>query len=129
MEGLNCYGGAKLAGEGLISAWDHTYDFRAIVFRFVGIIGGRMDHGVVHDFIRKLQKNSAQLEVLGDGTQKRSFVLVDDCVEAMLFALAAAKKNYNLVHIGNVDQISINETAKAICEVMKLKMVKLRHTG
>jgi len=129
MTPLNIYGGAKLAAEGLISAWAHTYDLRAVVFRFVGIIGGRMDHGVVHDFVRKLQKNPAQLEILGDGSQKRSFVLVDDCIEAMLFALAKAKKNYNLVHIGNVDQISINKTAEAIFKVMKLKSVKLRHTG
>lgn len=126
---LNIYGGAKLAAEGLISAWAHTYDFCAVVFRFVGIIGGRMDHGVVHDFIRKLQKDPAQLEILGDGTQQRSFVLVDDCVEAMLFALAKAAKSYNLVHIGNVDQISINETADTICEVMKLQNVKRHHTG
>jgi UDP-glucose 4-epimerase len=126
---LNIYGGAKLAAEGLISAWAHTYDLRAIVFRFVGIIGGRMDHGVVHDFVRKLQKDPAQLEILGDGTQRRSFVLVDDCIDAMLFALANAAKNYNLVHIGNVDQISINETAATIFEVMKLKSVKSNFTG
>jgi UDP-glucose 4-epimerase len=126
---LNIYGGAKLAAEGLISAWAHTYDFRAIVFRFVGIIGGRMDHGVVHDFVRKLQTDPAQLEILGDGTQRRSFILVDDCIEAMLFALAKAAKNFNLVHIGNVDQISINEAADAICEVLKLKNVKRRYTG
>ena len=126
---LNLYGGAKLAAEGLISGWAHTFDFLAIVFRFVGIIGGRMDHGVVHDFVRKLQKDPTQLEILGDGSQKRSFVLVDDCVEAMLVALARAAKNYNLVHIGNVDQISVNETAEAILKVMKLGDVKLRHTG
>jgi UDP-glucose 4-epimerase len=126
---LNLYGGAKLAAEGLISAWAHTYDFRAIVFRFVGIIGGRMDHGVVHDFVRKLQKNPTRLEVLGDGTQKRSFVLVDDCVEAMLFALTRTRKNYNLVHIGNVDQISVNEVAAVIFQAMKLKDIKLRYTG
>lgn len=126
---LNIYGGAKLAAEGLISAWAHTYDLRAIVFRFVGIIGGRMDHGVVHDFVQKLKKDPTQLEILGDGTQKRSFVLVDDCVEAMLFALANATKNYNLIHIGNVDQISINDSAEAIYQVMKLPAVKFNHTG
>ncbi len=126
---LTLYGGAKLAAEGLISAWAHTYDFHAVVFRFVGIIGGRMDHGVVHDFVRKLQRDPAQLEILGDGTQKRSFVLVDDCVEAMLFAFANAQRNYNLVHIGNVDQISVNETAGIICQVMNLKEVKLCPTG
>ena len=126
---LNIYGGAKLAAEGLISAWAHAYDFRAVVFRFVGIIGGRMDHGVVHDFVRKLQKDPTQLEILGDGTQRRSFVLVDDCIEGMLFALANANRSYNLVHIGNVDQISINETAETICRVMKLRNVKRLYTG
>jgi UDP-glucose 4-epimerase len=126
---LNLYGGAKLAAEGLLSGWAHTYDFHAIVFRFVGIIGGRMDHGVVHDFVRKLQKDPTRLEILGDGTQSRSFVLVDDCVEAMLFALARTTKNYNLVHIGNADQISIHETAEVILRVMKLKNVKFNHTG
>ena len=126
---LNLYGGAKLAAEGLISAWAHTYDFHAVVFRFVGIIGGRMDHGVVHDFVRKLQKDPTQLEILGDGTQRRSFVLIDDCVEAMLFALAKAKKNYNLVHIGNVDEISINEAGKIMLQAMNLKNVKFHHTG
>jgi UDP-glucose 4-epimerase len=126
---LNLYGGAKLAAEGLISGWAHTYDFQAIVFRFVGIIGGRMDHGVVHDFVRKLQKNPAELEILGDGSQKRSFVLVDDCVDAMLFALSKAKKNYNLVHIGNRDQISVLQTAKAILRAMKLKKTRFNCTG
>jgi UDP-glucose 4-epimerase len=113
----------------LISGWAHTYDFQAIVFRFVGIIGGRMDHGVVHDFVRKLQRNPAQLEILGDGSQRRSFVLVDDCVDAMLFALGKAKKNYNLVHIGNRDQISVLQTAKAILQAMKLKKTEFQFTG
>jgi UDP-glucose 4-epimerase len=126
---LNLYGGAKLAAEGLISGWAHTYDFQAVVFRFVGIIGGRMDHGVVHDFVRKLQKDPTQLQILGDGSQKRSFVLVDDCVEAMLFAMGAVKKNYSLVHIGNGDDISIKKTAGVITEVMKLKGVKFSYTG
>lgn len=126
---LNLYGGAKLAAEGLISGWAHTYDFQAIVFRFVGIIGGRMDHGVVHDFVRKLQRNPAELEILGDGSQKRSFVLVDDCVDAMVFALGKAQKNYNLVHIGNRDQISILQTAKVILKAMELKRTEFKFTG
>jgi len=88
-----------------------------------------MDHGVVHDFVRKLQKDPAELEILGDGTQRRSFVLVDDCVEAMLFALARATDSYRLVHIGNVDEISINQTADIILDVMKLANVRRNHTG
>src|SRR5207244_13039898 len=85
-----------------------------------------VDHIVPAAFPTRRSSDLSQLEVLGDGTQQRSFVLVDDCVEAMLFALAKTDKAYNLVHIGNVDQISINRTAEAIVEVMKLKNVKDR---
>jgi UDP-glucose 4-epimerase len=126
---LTLYGGAKLAAEGLISAWAHTFDLQAIVFRFVGIIGGRMDHGVVHDFVRKLQRDPSQMEVLGDGSQRRSFILVDDCVEAMLLALERATKPYHLVHIGNTDEISVNEVSAAIFQAMELKDARLNHTG
>jgi len=126
---LNLYGGAKLAAEGLIAGWANTFDFKAIVFRFVGIIGGRMDHGVVHDFVRKLQKDPTQMEILGDGSQQRSFVLVDDCVDAMLTALGNCEKNYNVVHIGNKDQISVNEVSEVISDVMNLKGIKFNRTG
>jgi UDP-glucose 4-epimerase len=122
---LSIYGGAKLAAEGLISAWAHTFDFKAIVFRFVGIIGGKMEHGVLHDFVKKLKKDPTQLKILGDGTQMRSFVLVDECVEGMLIALEKAEKNYNIIHIGNTDEISINHTAGIVIQAMGLENVTI----
>jgi UDP-glucose 4-epimerase len=126
---LSLYGGAKLAAEGLISAWANTFGLTAIVFRFVGIIGGRMDHGVVHDFVRKLEVNDKELEILGDGTQSRSFVIIDDCIDAMLLCLFKLKDPYQLVHIGNKDQISINTTADAICSALSYSEVKRKYTG
>jgi UDP-glucose 4-epimerase len=126
---LSLYGGAKLAAEGLISAWAHTFDFNACVFRFVGIIGGRMDHGVVHDFVRKLEKNPHELEVLGAGTQQRSFMLIDDCIDAMLTCFARVRDAYRLVHIGNVDQIPIRQVAEIIPRAMGLRDVRVKLTG
>ena len=126
---LSLYGGAKLAAEGLISAWAHTFDFNACVFRFVGIIGGRMDHGVVHDFVRKLEKNPHELEVLGAGTQQRSFLLIDDCVDAMLTCFERVNDRYRLVHIGNVDQIPIREVAEIIPHALGLRDVRVKPTG
>lgn len=123
---LSLYGGAKLAAEGLISAWAHTFDLTACVFRFVGIIGGRMDHGVVHDFVRKLEKNPRELEILGGGLQRRSFMLVDDCVDAMLTCYERVNEPYRLVHIGNVDEVEIRKVADIIPRAMGLSDVKIK---
>ena len=65
---MNIYGAAKAASEALISAYAHTFDMQAWIFRFVDIIGGRIDHGVIHDFIKKAKRNPQELEILGDGS-------------------------------------------------------------
>ena len=129
MKPLNIYGGAKLASEGLISAWAHTYDFCALVFRFVGIIGGRMDHGVIHDFVRKTAKG---FHAIGNSRRRHATTFLraggrlrrGDAVRP-----GQKPERCRLVHIGNVDQIPINEAADVITGVMNLKNVKLAHTG
>jgi len=129
MKPVNIYGGAKAAAEALISAWAHTYDLQAWIFRFVGIIGGRMDHGVTFDLIKKLNSNPSSLEILGDGSQQRSFMLVDDCVEAIWKSYNELSEAVNLVHIGNVNQISIKETAQIICKKLEFNDVEFKYTG
>lgn len=127
---MNIYGGAKMACEGLISAWAHTFDIQAWIFRFVGIIGGRMDHGVVFDFVKKLNTNPESLEILGDGSQKRSFIIVNDCVEAMWKSFNELKdEQARVIHIGNVDQISINEVAKIITTELGFNKVQFSYSG
>jgi UDP-glucose 4-epimerase len=126
---MNLYGGAKLAMEGMISAYAYTYDLQAWVFRFVGIIGGRMDHGVIHDFVRKLERNPRELEILGDGSQHRSFVLVDDCIQAMLTSVAHLGDQVNIVHIGNREHISVAQVARLVCSALGLKDVRFVYTG
>jgi UDP-glucose 4-epimerase len=129
LQPMNLYGGAKLAMEGLLSAYAHTFDMQTWIFRFVDIIGGRIDHGVIHDFIKKLRKNPAELEILGDGSQRRSFLLIDDCVRAIWQSIENFKQPVNLVHIGNGDQIDITTVGHLVAETLGLKDVAFRYTG
>lgn len=78
------YGGSKLACEGIVSAFCHLFDMQGLIFRFANVVGGRMDHGIIHDLLAKLTKNPNDLTVLGDGMQVRPFFLVEDCISAML---------------------------------------------
>ena len=84
---ISTYGASKLACEALISVYAYTYGLKAIIYRLANIVGPRSKHGVIYDFIQKLDKNPKELEILGDGTQNRSYLHVNDCVEAMLLGL------------------------------------------
>jgi UDP-glucose 4-epimerase len=126
---MNLYGGAKAACEGLLSAYAHTFDMGATIFRFVDVIGERIDHGVIHDFIRKLTRDPTELEILGDGSQRRSFLLIDDCIRGMWRAIEASAATSAVIHLGNRDQITITRVAEVVCDVMGLSNVRFRYTG
>ena len=126
---MNLYGGAKLAAEALISAYAYSFDWRAFIFRFVDIIGARIDHGVIFDFVRKLKTDPARLEILGDGAQQRSFLLVEECVEAMWLAIERCDATVNTIHLGNADQISITRVGELVCAAMGLSDVRFDYTG
>jgi len=89
---ISVYGGSKLACEGLVSSYCHTYDIKGIIIRFANVIGTRSRHGVIWDFIKKLEKNQKQLEILGDGKQVKSYIHVDDCINSILFCVENSKK-------------------------------------
>ena len=80
------YGASKLAGEGLIGAYCEAFGMRGWIFRFVSILGERYSHGHVFDFCKSLFQDPSALQVLGDGTQKKSYLYVKDCVEAIMVA-------------------------------------------
>lgn len=126
---MNLYGGAKMAAEALISAYSYSFDFRAFIFRFVDIVGARIDHGVIFDFVKKLRADGGRLEILGDGSQRRSFLLVDECVEAMWLAIERCEAVVNTVHVGNRDQISITRVGELVCAEMGLSNVRFEYTG
>jgi len=125
---ISTYGASKLACEALISAYAYTYDFKAIILRLANIVGPRSQHGVVHDFIQKLRKNPKELEILGDGTQNKSYLYISDCIEAMLLGLEKTKNQVETYNVGSEDQTNVKTIAEIVVEKMKLKDVKFKFT-
>ncbi|MEM2205076.1 MAG: GDP-mannose 4,6-dehydratase, partial [Candidatus Hadarchaeales archaeon] len=125
---ISLYGASKLAAEGLISAYCHTFGFRAWIFRFANIVGPRQTHGVILDFIQKLRKNPEELEILGDGNQNKSYLWVEDCVEAMLLAVERSTENPAIFNLGNTDRTTVRRVAEIVCEEMGLQP-RFRFTG
>lgn len=125
---ISLYGASKVAAESLISAYCHSFGIRSWIFRFANIVGPKGTHGVVYDFIRKLEKNPNELEVLGDGNQSKSYIYVDDCVDAMLFAIKKSSDKVNIFNIGTEDQISAKRIAELVISEMGLNS-KISYTG
>jgi len=126
---ISIYGASKLASEALISSFAQTYGFKAIICRLANIIGPRSRHGVIYDFIRKLKSNPQELEILGDGTQTKSYLYIDDCVSAMLTILEKSRRKVEIFNIGSEDWINVKKIAEIVTEEMGLKNVSFRFTG
>ena len=129
LEPISVYGASKLACEALISAYCHSFGMKAHIFRFANIIGSRSGHGVLTDFIRKLEKNPDELEILGDGKQSKSYLEVHECIAAMLYATGKARGTVNTFNIGSEDWIDVKSIAEIVCEEMHLTGTKFRFTG
>jgi len=126
---ISPYGASKIACEALLLSYCHTYGINGRIFRFANIIGKRSNHGVIWDFIDKLKKNRKSLEVLGDGSQSKSYLHVNDCIKAIFFCLTTAKKRAEILNIGNEDEIDVLSIAKIVCNSMNLSDVKIHTTG
>ena len=129
MEPISPYGASKLACESLISSYAHTFNFNAINFRFANIIGETSTHGVIFDFIKKLKKNPKKLEILGDGTQNKSYMYISDCVDAIQHALSHSSKKIEVYNIGSEDAVDVKTIAKVIIHEMGLDDVEISYTG
>jgi UDP-glucose 4-epimerase len=112
------YGASKLAGEGLIEAYCEGFDFQAWIFRFVSILGERYTHGHVFDFYKKLKADPSKLEVLGNGKQRKSYLYIQDCVDAMLMAVDNPPEQVNIFNLGVDDYCEVNDSIGWICEEM-----------
>jgi UDP-glucose 4-epimerase len=126
---ISLYGGAKLGAEALITAFTHSFDLQAWIFRFANIIGRRGTHGVIIDFVNKLKNNPNELEILGDGKQQKSYLLVDECIDSMLFAIEHANDKVNIFNLGCTDHLSVTRIGELIVEAMGLKDVEFKFTG
>jgi UDP-glucose 4-epimerase len=126
---ISLYGASKLASEAMISAYAHTYNIRAIILRLANMVGPRSGHGVIRDFIAKLKKDSKKLEILGDGTQSKSYLYIDDCVDALLTALQKVENQVSILNVGSMDQVTVKEIAEIMVDEMGLKDVAFNYTG
>ena len=126
---ISMYGAGKLGAEALIMAFASSFEMQAWIFRFANIIGRRGTHGVIIDFVNKLRKNSKELEILGDGRQQKSYLLVDECVASILFAIEHSKDKVNIFNLGSQDNINVKRIGELIVEEMELTNVNFKFTG
>jgi UDP-glucose 4-epimerase len=118
---ISMYGTSKVAEEGLISTYVHAHDMQAWVYRFANIVGPRLQPGaVIVDFIQKLAEDPSTLEILGDGRQEKSYMHVDECVDAMLFGVAKAREDYNVFNLGTRTTTSVVRIADIVSDEMGL---------
>ncbi|MBI4233155.1 MAG: NAD-dependent epimerase/dehydratase family protein [Chloroflexi bacterium] len=126
---ISLYAATKLGCEGMLSAYSNLFDFQVWMFRFANIVGARMTHGVIFDFVRKLLWNPREMEVLGDGKQTKPYLLVQDCIRGVLLVTEQANGKVNLFNIGNDDAISVRDIARLVVQEMGLEGTALRFTG
>ena len=122
------YGASKAAGEGLISAYCEGFGFQACIFRFVSILGERYTHGHVFDFYQKLKADPGLLQVLGNGKQRKSYLHVQDCVDAILLAMDKATGKVNIFNLGVDGYCEVNDSIGWICEELGVKP-RLEYSG
>jgi len=120
---ISSYGASKLADEAMISAYAHYYGIKSSIFRFANVVGKNSTHGIIYDFTNKLKKNPRRLEILGDGTQRKSYIHVSDCIGAMLFAHEKTK-TVDMYNLGSEGTTSVMEIADIVIEKMHLSNVE-----
>jgi UDP-glucose 4-epimerase len=122
------YGASKLGGEGLITAYCEGFGFQSWIFRFVSILGERYTHGHVFDFYKQLRTNPKDLKVLGNGRQKKSYLYVMDCVDAICVAIEKAQDRVNIFNLGTDEFIEVNDSIRWLSEFLKISP-KLEYSG
>jgi UDP-glucose 4-epimerase len=126
---ISTYGASKLSCEALISAYCHMFGVDACSFRFANVVGPAQTHGVGLDFIKKLMKNPQQLTILGDGKQSKSYIYVDDAINAMRLLENNTPGLFSYYNVATPDYLTVKEIADIVIEVMGLKEVKYEYTG
>jgi len=130
---LSLYAAGKLGSEAFISAYCSLFGLRAWMFRFGNVIGNRMGHGVIYDFIQKLKRDPSHLEILGDGRQEKNYFLVEECIAGMAHAFKhspmTAERPVDLFNLGTDSITGVKTIARVIIEEMGLKNVEITYTG
>ena len=126
---LSSYAASKISSESLISSYSHLYGIKSCAFRFGNVVGDRMSHGVIYDFIKRLKKNSKYLEIFGDGNQIKNYFLVDDCIQGMTQLFNKTKFNkehpFEIYNIGSNTRTNVKKIAKIVLKEMRLFNTKI----
>lgn len=125
---ISSYGASKMSGEGFITAYSHYYGIRGTIFRFANIVGRNSTHGVIFDFIKKLRSKRDELEILGDGSQRKSYLHVTDCISSMVHVHENSRAT-DIYNLGNPGTTSVRKIADIIVDKMHLGKVEYRFTG
>lgn len=125
---ISYYGGAKLGSEGMISSFAYMNDMSVLVFRFPNVIGPRLTHGVIYDFVKRLKDDPSHLKILGDGRQSKPYIYVLDLVDAIMH-FKDAPKGVTLYNVGVETQTSVTRIAEIVCEKMGLSGIPFEYTG
>lgn len=123
------YGASKLACEALICSYCKMFDMNGAAFRFANVVGPNQTHGVGYDFLKKLAANSESLEILGDGTQSKSYIYIEDIVDALRTVEKNALHDYSYYNVATLDYITVTEIADLTVKIMGLENVEYRYTG
>lgn len=128
---ISTYGSSKLAGESLISAYSYMFDLRGCAFRFGNVVGARQTHGVGFDFVKRLLAEPRYLDILGDGRQSKSYIHIDDVINAVLTAHRKTEKPYEVYNVATGDYVTVTEIATLAVEVVGLtpNNVQFRYSG
>jgi len=126
---ISTYGASKLASEAMIASYVHMFGIQARIFRFANVVGPRQTHGVGYDFVKKLRKDPRFLTILGDGSQRKSYIHVEDILEAMFRADQVSRQKFDVFNVATDDSITVREIADIVCQVAGLQKVRYRFTG
>ena len=129
LQPISLYGASKLACEGLITAFCHLFNMEAWIFRFANVVGPRATHGVIYDFVNKLKQNPRELEILGNGTQEKPYIHVEDCVEGILYGFHHSNGQVNVFNLGSSSTTRVSTIAQILVEEMGLPNAKFKYTG
>ncbi len=130
MHPISTYGASKLAGEAFISSYCYMFGMSACIFRFGNVVGARQTHGVAYDFINKLKSDSSRLVILGNGLQSKSYVHIDDIIEAVMLANDNLSSPYEIYNVATGDYITVREIADIVVDCLRLKSpVLFEYTG
>ena len=126
---ISNYGAAKASSEMYMRSYSNLYGIKCLSLRYANIIGPKSTHGITYDFYNKLKKNPKELEILGDGNQKKSYLHVKDCVSATILTSEKQTKLFDIFNVGSEEQISVKEIAELIVKEMRLKDVTFKYSG